>query len=266
MILTSDGGFWAGQHLKKLANNKNIIALPAEAFCPGNITKNNIILPLTYSDGLTKDFFKLSNINALKAERNGTVSGTALELAKTISDNEIYFCGLDLSASKGFQHAQPNEIELNSSLIDYRLQPQEERISKSQFNTYSLSIYRKWFCTQKNVSKVFRIISKGSQESLGNIKDIEAEELEKRIKSLPEKANYFNLTKKVCNKEEILKKLYAHTESLLQEKQMQEQLFPLDFVSLSHCKNDEEKLEVSQRIKDNLDKLQAKIKKICGIK
>ena len=47
---------------------------------------------------------------------------------------------------------------------------------------------------------------------------------------------------------------------------MQEQLFPLDFVSLTHCKNDEEKMEVSQRIKDNLDKLQAKIKKICGIK
>ena len=268
LVLTSDGGFWAGQHLKKLSVNKNIIALPVEAFCQKNIKSKNVILPLYYSDGLTKDFFSLSNINAIKAERNGTVSGTTLELARKLTDKPVYFCGLDLSNSNGFQHTQPNEIELNSSLHDCKMTSQEQRVSKSQFNTYSLSIYRNWFCNLQNVSNIFRIIKKDSQASLGKITDITAEEFETKLQNLPEKSNYFNEIQTIDpqTKKKILQKLYAHTQNLLQNQKMQEQLFPLDYVSLTHCKNDEEKQEVLQRINENNDKLIIKIKKICGIK
>lgn len=268
LILSSDGGFWAGQHLKKLSISQNIIALPLEAFCPKNITHNNIILPLYYTDGLTKDFFNLCNINALTAQRNGTVSGTALELAQFLTDKAIYFCGLDLSSSNGFQHTQPNEIELNNSIHDYKLSSQEERISKSQYNTYSLSIYRNWFCKQKNISNVFRIIKKDSQKSLGKIIDISVEDFENKLQNLPEKSNYFGEIKKIepNEKKEMLNKLYRNAESILQKQEMQEQLFPLDFVSLRHCKNTEEKEEVLKRIKENNDNLIKKIQKICGIK
>lgn len=272
LVLTSDGGFWAGQHLKKLSNihfsQNNIIALPAEAYIPGSITEQNIILPLSYHDGLTKDFLKICGIKSIKAERNGTVSGTALELARTISENVIYFCGLDLCSSKGFQHTQPNEIEINSQITDNRISTSEGRTSKSGFNSYSLSIYRSWFCQQTGLSQVYRIIEKGSQKSLGNIKDITTEDFENKIKGCQKKSEYFMPTKEISKerKQKILKILFEHTEELLQSQLNLKQLFPLDFISLRHCRNENEKKEVMQRIENNLTSLKNKIKKICGIK
>ena len=67
-------------------------------------------------------------------------------------------------------------------------------------------------------------------------------------------------------KQKILKILFEHTEELLQSQVNQEQLFPLDFISLRHCRNEDEKKEVMQRIENNLTSLKNKIKKICGIK
>jgi len=266
LILSSDGGYWAGQHLKELAKHKALIAAPIEAYIPKAIAEKNIILPLSYPDGLTKDFYKNANIPFLTAERNGSVSGTALVLAKSICSQEIYFCGLDLSSAKGQQHSQPNEIEINNCLKDNKIKPLQKRIIASEFNSFSLEIYRNWFCQQKNVEKIYRVID-AKQAALGEIKDINTELFENKIKNSKIKINkkeYFSKAEKITaeKKQEELKKIFYTCEKELKSERGKKQLFPLDYIALIHNKDDKESI---LRIDSNLNTILSKIKKLCGL-
>ena len=145
LCMTSDGGFWAGEHLKKLYKKDILLALPSEALCPKAILEKSRVLPLVYDDGIAAELTNTSGIKCMKAVRNGTVSGTALLWALQNGTKEIYLCGLDMSTQKGFQHTQPNELERNSSLKDSRISTKEKRLTSSEFGGASLEIYRQWF-------------------------------------------------------------------------------------------------------------------------
>ena len=67
-----------------------------------------------YRDGISKEILDFNNFHFLTLQRNGTISGTALEFAKKITTKNIFFVGLDLQGSKGFQHILPNEMEKNN--------------------------------------------------------------------------------------------------------------------------------------------------------
>ena len=103
------------------------------------------ILPLNYGDGFSHELISLSRLPAAKALRNGTVSGTALLFAIQYSSKNIFMCGLDMAAQKGFQHTQPNELEANSAQKDFRLSTKEGRLARAGLSGASLDIYRNWF-------------------------------------------------------------------------------------------------------------------------
>nr|MCR5605845.1 DUF115 domain-containing protein [Treponema sp.] len=112
LCISTDGGYWAKKHLEPLLNEKSIpLAVSAEAAIPGKILEQSPIIPLEYGDGPEAILFNKCNIKAFKAYRNGTVSGTAVQLALMLTNSHVYCCGLDLSTAKGFQHTQPNELE-----------------------------------------------------------------------------------------------------------------------------------------------------------
>ena len=125
--MTTDGGFWAGEHLKKLLKHDIPVAMSSEAFCSKNLLNKLSVLPLIYGEGISKELTKASGINSKSAIRNGTVSGTALLFAFQYSTKNIFFCGLDMANQTGFQHTQPNELELNNSLYDNRIKNKETR-------------------------------------------------------------------------------------------------------------------------------------------
>ncbi len=179
LLITTDGGHWAAEHLlglERFKKSKNIpIAAAMEASLPSLSFYNNTLIPLVYGDSLDTNLAEICNIKTTLARRNGTVSGTAAELALKLTTNAIYFCGLDLSEdSQGFSHAQPNILELYNSNFDTKLSSKENRLSPKS-NTDSLNIYASWFSSQgaEFTSRIMRIKGKHTYStSLHPIKDI----------------------------------------------------------------------------------------------
>ncbi len=182
LILTTDGGYWAKKHLQFLDNVDYDIPImcTAESALPYNLLKKNKIIPLEYNDFTNKFFFDKTNLQTIKVNRNGTVSGTALEVAKQLTDKKIYFVGLDLQTTNSYQHSQPNILELNDSLTDNFFNTKENRICLRNINSTALSTYKDWFETlpndyTKNVKRIFD--NKMQYQKLGNIQTINWNEI-----------------------------------------------------------------------------------------
>lgn len=261
LCFSTDGGYWAGQHLKKNCFSNIPLALSYESFCPSNILKNNKIVPLFYDDGFTKSIINKSCLSGMDAIRNGTVSGTALDFALSNFTSNIYFFGLDLSTSNGFQHTQPNEIELNSTLKDFRINSLEKRSFISSLNSSSLKIYENWFINKKIPGKnVFRIINSNEKNnSFIEIKDLSLQEFEKEVSkySIIDKTFESFFKKTDCN---IASSTSSFILNELEKDENLKQLFPLDYVSLSH--NNSDKNIITDRILEKKEKLITKIRKI----
>ena len=175
-VISTDGGFWAKKHLEALKNFQEIpVALAVEAACPSFLLKKNPVIPLEYSDRFSKKLLNSLNMNFGLAERNGTVSGTAVSLAQTLTEKNIYVCGLDLHSSKGFQHTMPNALEIFSAKNDNKIAGSELRAAKAELNSSSLKIYENWFSEKKRnfQNKVFRLSENFQfKNSLNTIKDV----------------------------------------------------------------------------------------------
>lgn len=257
LFMTTDGGYWAGEHLKHLLIQKDIpLALPSEAYCPKKVLCSQKILPLVYSDGFSKKLTNASEINCLNAVRNGTVSGTALLFAAEYCTKNIYMCGLDLAPQKGFQHTQPNELENNSAPKDNRIQTKEKRLSASGFTNASLDIYRQWFCSTKldlQNRKVFRLIEKTqSKNNLGWIEDITTQDFSALIKTnnSSDSSNYFSDSNSLPDKKKAADLFSTYNSEILKK-----QIFPLDYVSLSHNPDNS---EIKNKIEKEWQKLRNK--------
>ena len=267
LLLSTDGGYWAGEHLKYLKQNPGIpLAAPCEAFIPKEILQNNPILALRYNDDnsfICSSIFVLSKIPFQNALRNPTVSGTGLFLAKNITSNNIFFCGLDLSSSNSFQHSQPNELEKNNLIFDTRIKSKQTRINRSRFNSDSLAIYRNWFSSlnEQEVKNVKRVIIKNTQKPLGNITDIDNDQFQKIIANEQNKNNTTSLETTYFDKLYI-HKTFAYIINNLSDEKWQKQIFPADYLSLKN-NNDEQAKQLTQA---RLNKrVQALIKKVRTI-
>ena len=269
LILTTDGGYYAGQHLKGLINTEGLlVAAPCEAFLQKQLLEQLNIIPCAYSDGVSNKLLEQSGIKPLILERNGTVSGTALKLALSITDNEIYFLGLDLAVNKSNQHTEPNELELNNAIKDFRLNNKESRQTRARFNSGSLEIYRDWFKNQKNLNnRVFRVIE--NQEDLGEIENISFIDFEKKLKDAKVTSNEklelntSNLSGNQKNQSKI-KELITFINEYSQSDEWKKQIFPVDFISIKHAKTKEEKELFMQKLSEKNDKLIKKIGKILN--
>ncbi len=162
-VISTDGGFWAKEHLQiiqKISKQKNIpVFATSEGAFYSQVLENVSILPLCYGDAPEKMLYDICKIQSVPSLRNGTVSGTAATLALNLTNSKVFCVGLDLSNSNGFQHSQPNQQEIRNNASDCRLSPQESRIAPSTFYSGSLELYKNWFVNQseKLKSRVFRV-------------------------------------------------------------------------------------------------------------
>ncbi|MGP1437983.1 MAG: 6-hydroxymethylpterin diphosphokinase MptE-like protein [Treponema sp.] len=158
LAFATDGGFWAGKHLKGKFSN---LAIPLEAYIPRSILEKTNIVFLNYDSELENYFFEKMQLPFFKAKRNGTVAGTAIEFLLDYTQNNIFISGLDLSFSKSFSHARPNE-NINEALKkEFRLCPLSTIISS--FNNSSLATYASWFSSlpENKKQRLFRIGNEG---------------------------------------------------------------------------------------------------------
>lgn len=258
MVLSTDGGFWATKHLEltkdEFSQLKNtVFALTDEANCPKQIWQKNKIFPLFYENSFGEKLLKRLNIPAKTALRNGTVSGTAAFLALSLTKKNIYFCGLDLATSDGFQHTQPNRLETRSQNKDKKLNSKEKRQTTSRFNSEgSLKIYRNWFTSQTSFfdNRIFRLSDYYDFKApLFPIKDKNWEEVE-----------FSSFTEKKIETVEFQNnstpgEIYLHTKEILKDKNILKELFPLETLLINR--------ELSQqKITENTEKLNKKIETI----
>ena len=192
-VISTDGGWYAQEHLKQLNFNDIPLFLSSESYLSSKMLQSCSIIPLSYKDGIEALLLEKAGIKALKAERNGTVSGTAAELALQLSDSDIFFCGLDLCSSSGFQHTQPNELELDKAATDTRLNQLETRAALGSFENASLEIYRNWFSSRPSsfAKRIKRVYFSGSpiKYKLEKIGDIDEKAFENLIQRYAENDN-----------------------------------------------------------------------------
>lgn len=268
LCISTDGGFWAGEHLNFYDNKRTStpLAISLESFCKKNILMNSCILPLTYNDGLSHELEIFTSISFFNAERNGTVSGTALKLALNISTNNIYLCGLDLHNTKGFQHLKPNRIEITKLINSNKINSLQKNLIGSEFNSGSLKTYENWFQMQSNSKKnIFRIIDE-PKNSLNKIKDISINDFinfEINEKAVSNKNIFSEIIKINKNdKEKYLRKIIDFINSNYKTEKWISNIFPLDYVSLLHCKNSDEKDKILEKINNKNRKLVDNLNKI----
>ncbi len=175
LCISTDGGYWAKLHLVPLCASKKIpLALPGEASCFASILESASIIPLFYGDGCSEEILKDSGYTGHSAFRNGSVSGTAAYFALSITSGKVFYCGLDLSFSKGFSHIQPNELETRNAATDCRTSTAETRSCLSQINKTSINIYRNWFSSNDFFGRIYRLVETYKHEAeLGKIRDVD---------------------------------------------------------------------------------------------
>jgi hypothetical protein len=175
IAMTTDGGYWAKEHLSILCQNSDIsLACSAESAVPAAVLAKNPIIPLAYSGGFDALILHECGIPAMKAERNGTVAGTAACFALSITAGDVFFCGLDLAAGIGFHHTNPNRLDMRSRPADFRLKPMSHRLATASFSSGALAVYRSWFASRSPVftGRVYRISAEPYSEPLGALQDL----------------------------------------------------------------------------------------------
>lgn len=257
LCISTDGGFWAKKHLYCLLDHNIPLAVTPEAAVPEKLFLKDIV-PLSYDDDFTKNIFEKENIMYSKAKQNGTISGTAVELALSITDKKIYAAGLDLEAGIGFSHTQPNSLELNSCIKDNKLKNIDTRTFSQGLESRSLEMYRAWFTEKseefsKRVSRVYNL--KPYRHKLGFIEDIDIKTISSQKN---QKKNYF--TQKKCstvNKKQVLETYSA----LLKNENFIKNYFPADCISIARCTDEERKKEFKAQLEKKIEKIKSFIKR-----
>lgn len=273
-VLSTDGGWWAKVHLRPLEKNKIIpLALPPEAACQKNILHNSTIIPLDYSDGIESEILHIwtetCGISCLKAMRNGTVSGTAAELALSLTDGPVFACGLDLAENKGFQHAQPNMIETKASSTDTRILTTETRQAKSRFYSGSLHIYRDWFSAESRrlAERFFRLSNSFPyKNTLGNIQDADFSLFKEKVSrfSDADKKCLFSCEKHIQEKDikSVQQKISSFIDRESRTERWLKTVFPTDVIMIEKTKDSAEKQKKKDELLRKNDEFSSELRKL----
>jgi hypothetical protein len=146
--VSTDGGYWAKHHLLPLCADGAPdvpVLLSAESALPSELFERQQVIPLCYGDVPEALLLEASGIPALQARRNGTVAGTAAELALSLTSGNVYALGLDLSDALGRNHARPNMLDAVRARYTNRLCPLG---SGEISNQGALDIYARWFASR----------------------------------------------------------------------------------------------------------------------
>ena len=233
LCITTDGGYYAKKHLQCLLDSKKIynIALTSESNVPNKIFDKHNIIPLAYLDNLDNYIMEKLKIKYNIAKRNGTITGTALELALSLTNNDILLCGCDLENNKTFPHTQPNELEENNCIFDNKIATKEKRIFIQNQSSIQLQVYKNYFINKSySVKNVYRISNNYNyKNSLGQIPDINWTEYLKNKNFLTiDKSEFFTDIASIKTKKHELYKIFT---LLITNEEFIKIYFPAFFVS-----------------------------------
>lgn len=263
LCISTDGGFYAKNHLSPMLRleKKIPLAVNAESAVQNILLSNENFVTLSYGDGIAEKILRALYIPCMHAMRNGSVSGTALFFAQSITDGNIFFAGLDMENKNGVEHARPNENE-NRDAVFYCKKNSCEQKKVSRIFSTSLSVYRSWFQTQNNLKKVFRISEKNNYRfSLGSIRDVDFNFFENAIENAEKKFPMFTKeTSLDFNKRKNLAKNFLQKMQTTDE--WLKDIFPLDYLLYEREIDDEKKLEERKKLFKKNNALTKKLRRL----
>ena len=197
MLISTDGSGWAKLHLyeffRSAETRKKTSTLAAALIAALPSQCENLPL-LLISDGSFWQTILLTKFNVpfITLPQRGTVSATALDLAFTLTNDDVFFAGMDLGNQDIRSHSRPYSFD---RLIDEkatRLNPaycqSYNRSSKLKAGG-SYAVYASWFEKQLS-SYPKRLHSLGNNNSL--FSSLEATNVYlKKMKKIPAKAANF---------------------------------------------------------------------------
>jgi len=186
VVVATDGGNWAKFHLIEAVRKK----LPLAISVSGALPSQYFDLPLyAICDGTRWQHSLLKNIAVpvLIAPQRGTVAATAIDLALTLTDGEIYITGLDLGVLHGQSHARPNALERFHDTSDTRTHP----VSTGNYQRYldhkqaaSLNIYARWFSEKSKTYKDRLVVLGRPNPALSGFRSIRTLPIGRKLDSL----------------------------------------------------------------------------------
>lgn len=158
LCFATDGGNWARALFDAIRPDVPV-AFPLEAAIPARVLGENPSVLLDYGSALERDILSIMGTPGKKAERNGTVAGTAAMFFIEHTNATIYAAGLDLCGSTSYSHARPHpsldRLEASSGRFDALCGELYARGS----NSPSLDAYASWFSSRDDAfkSRFFRL-------------------------------------------------------------------------------------------------------------
>ncbi len=268
LVISTDSGWWAKKHLEALRRRDDIVlAVPPEGGCDRQILERARILPLRYDDGPESAVAEACGIRSMRAERNGTVSGTAAVFALSVTTGSVFLCGLDLSESEGFQHAQPNRIEIMSAARDCRLRPKELRQTQERFGGGAMRIYREWFSTRTDgfAERVFRL-SRGRRfpDTLGAVRDVGFDALEAACRADSVRPQ-FTFRAAAFSRAERGKIIAEFLEKAEDSDEWLHNAFPAEYLGWKRCADAEEKARKAEALRRKNETLTASLRRAARV-
>jgi Protein of unknown function DUF115 len=147
LCVATDGGYWAKEHLRGIPEGVPV-AFPLEAMVPVEVLERNPVVLLDYGSDLERAFLSRIGVESVRAKRNGTVSGTAAELALGMTDGNVYAAGLDLIGGPAYSHSRPYASDIRVEAHSGRLVPLSGALYERNRDDWSLSLYASWFSSR----------------------------------------------------------------------------------------------------------------------
>jgi len=204
IVIAADGGCWALQHIYPFfrnafngygypANKSAIFAVNLSAVLPSQCADTPFLI---LNDGSFWQSIILHELNlpSIIIPQKGTVTASAVELALTLSDENIFLAGMDLSVKDIRTHIKPygfDHLFINNA---QRIKPfYSEYFVRSKLlnDGGSMDIYAAWFKNQLEVWPK-RIFSIGESNKIFMNSELSAHE------EAVKKTDYYFKTVKLC--------------------------------------------------------------------
>ncbi len=156
MVITSDASYFALEHLNaERSSPAYCIAAPLTA-ARGLARRAALQVVLNQGSIIEQDLYSNCRLPSIYLPANGTVAGTALELALRVCSGRVVLVGLDLGYRDIQPHARPHSFEHYLWRQESRLQPlysmfatraleHSTRTSNGRRSTRQLQNYESWF-------------------------------------------------------------------------------------------------------------------------
>ncbi|MBN2875873.1 MAG: hypothetical protein JXM71_12320, partial [Spirochaetales bacterium] len=123
LVITTDPGFWNGEHARWAIQGGLPVAMPPSAYIPASVYTHCPVIPLDSGLPFEKAALSTYGSHGIPASASGSAAGTALSLALRATSGPVFLAGYDLAAHGLIDHAFPYALNVVDEMLAARRRP-----------------------------------------------------------------------------------------------------------------------------------------------